>query len=205
MTYLELPFIQKVTENQQAFGEKVIKIANELGFLPHWLMIVMNNESGLNHRIENFGGSGATGLIQFMPATAKELGTTTTALKAMTNLQQLDYVKKYLTMYGYHKRVKDVADLYLSVFFPLALYRDDSFVFPKWASDANKIFDVNKDGTLTKAEFKDYVNKKYAEHIPKEATEALAAKKKIKTVMIVVIVLVVVAVAAFAIYKFRKK
>lgn len=39
--------------------------------------------------------SGATGLIQFMPSTAKQLGTTTDKLAAMTEVDQLDYVAKY--------------------------------------------------------------------------------------------------------------
>ena len=37
----------------------------------------------------------ATGLIQFMPKTAKNLGTSTQQLFKMSNVQQLDYVYKY--------------------------------------------------------------------------------------------------------------
>ncbi len=175
MNYLDLPFIAKVTENKEAFGNKVISISEEMGILPHWLMIVMNNESGLNSHIKN-PTSTATGLIQFMQDTAIDLGTSTAALAAMSNVEQLDFVKKYFVKYGYYKHINSVADAYLAVFFPLALFKSDSYVFPKWARDANKIFDVNNDGTLTKAEFVSYVNKKYAAYIPKDSE----LKKKLK-------------------------
>ena len=138
-------------------------------------MIVMNNESGLDSTIKNPFGS-ATGLIQFTEATAKDLGTTTAALKLMSNVDQLDYVKKYFTKYGYYKKVQDVADAYLCVFYPAALYKDDNFKFPTWAVNANPIFDINKDGTLTKAEFKTYVNNKYNDYLT--AAEVADFKKK---------------------------
>ena len=41
------------------------------------------------------GKTKATGLIQFMPTTAKDLGTTIEALKAMDFMTQLDWVFKY--------------------------------------------------------------------------------------------------------------
>lgn len=202
--FTDLPFISKVAESREEFGNKVISIAQDLGVLPHWLMIVMNNESGLNPAAKN-PTSSASGLIQFMEPTAVQLGTTTAQLRAMTGVQQLDFVKKYFTAYGYHKKISSVADTYLAIFFPLALYKPDDYVFPKWASDANPIFDLNKDGTLTKEEFKNYVNNKYAAYIPKEDEEALARKKKVKTaVIITIVVVIVIAVAAWFIYKYKK-
>lgn len=160
--YLKLPFISKVKSNAQAFGDKVIQIGSDLGILPQWLMIVMNNESGLSASIKN-PTSSASGLIQFMEATAKNLGTTTEKLRAMSNVEQLDYVKKYFAPYA--NRINDVTDTYLAVFFPLALYKGEDYIFPKWASDANPIFDVNKDKILTKAEFRKYVNEKYKPYL----------------------------------------
>lgn len=47
----------------------------------------------------NAPGSGAIGLIQFMPSTAKGLGTSTSALKQMTAVDQLAYVEKYFAPY----------------------------------------------------------------------------------------------------------
>lgn len=204
MNYLSLPFISKVTENQKEFGEKVIAIGEDIGVPPSGLMVVMNNESGLNHRIKN-PTSTATGLIQFTEATAKDLGTTTAALKAMSNVEQLDYVKEYFTKYGYNDRINDVGDTYLAVFYPLALYKDDDWEFPKWAVDANKIFDVNKDGKLTKAEFKQYVDQKYGAMIPKEETEEFAQKKNIKRTIIIITIAVVIFTIGYLIYFKIKK
>ena len=49
----------------------------------------MNSESGLNSRAQNKKG-GASGLIQFMPETARALDTTTVALRELAPEQQLD-------------------------------------------------------------------------------------------------------------------
>lgn len=163
MDYTLLPFIEKVKTNQKAFGNKVIDIASKLDTIPHNLMVVMNNESGLRADIKN-PTSSASGLIQFMEATAKGLGTTTAELRKMSNVAQLDYVYKYLKPFA--GKLKSASDVYLSIFYPLALYKDDNWEFPEWAVKANKIFDINKDGHLTKKEFRTYVNNKYAKYLP---------------------------------------
>jgi hypothetical protein len=159
----KLPFIEKVKQNPEAFGKKVIEICKSLGIAPEWLMVVMNNESGLQSAIKN-PTSSASGLIQFMEQTAKALGTTTADLRAMSNVDQLDYVYRYMKPYA--SKIKDVSDVYLSIFFPAALYKTEAFVFPTWASNANKIFDLSKDGQLTKPEFRNYVNNKYSKYVP---------------------------------------
>lgn len=158
----KLPFINKVKENQNEFGLKVFDIAFKLKTKAEFLMIIMNNESGLNHKAKN-PNSSATGLIQFMHATAIGLGTTTDKLKMMSNIEQLDWVYKYLKKYT--GKFNSVSDVYLAVFFPLALYKDEDYVFPKWASDANPNFDLNKDKIGTKKEFRTYVNNKYAKYL----------------------------------------
>ncbi len=175
MNIYSLPFAEKVKENKDAFLNKVVDISAKLDTIPEAVMITMNNESGLNPKADN-PTSSATGLIQFTEQTAKGLGTTTAALAKMSNVQQLDYVYKYLSKYK--GKMKDAGDVYLAVFFPLALYEPDNYVFPKWVINANKakdgfaIFDLNKDGTLTKAEFKNYVFKKYGKYLPAQQSIA---------------------------------
>ncbi len=168
----ELPFIEKVTTNRQLFGEKLIQIADKLDILPHYLMIVMNNESGLNPAAKN-PNSSATGLIQFMDSTAKSLGTTTQALRQMSNVEQLDYVYKYFKPYA--GKMNDVTDVYLAVFYPYAIKQNEDYVFPALVTKSNKIFDLNHDTVLTKSEFRKYVNEKYNKYIP---LRALADFKK---------------------------
>ncbi len=77
----------------QAFCNKVIKIAEKIKCNPNDLMAVMYSESRFSASIQN--SIGATGLIQFLPKTAKQLGTSTSALKNMSAEQQLDYVEKF--------------------------------------------------------------------------------------------------------------
>jgi hypothetical protein len=83
----------------------------------------MNAESKIDPSKPNAAGSGATGLIQFMPKIAKDLGTTTSALAKMSAEEQLVYVEKYLTtrktMAGLSKDAKiGAGTLYALVFLP---------------------------------------------------------------------------------------
>ena len=111
-------FEEYIKENREEFTEKVNNISNELGIDANWLMFVMWFESRLNPKAVN-PISGATGLIQFMPSTARSLGTTTDVLKRMNNVQQLDYVLAYLR--PYKGRMKHWIDVYLAVFYPKAM------------------------------------------------------------------------------------
>ncbi|MDR0941660.1 MAG: transglycosylase SLT domain-containing protein [Bacteroidales bacterium] len=114
-----------IVENKEEFLKKANSISAQLGIQPDWLMAVMAFESEIDHRKVN-RTSGATGLIQFMPSTAESLGTTTDALKAMTNVQQLDYVYKYLA--PYKGKMKKFTDVYLTVFYPAAVGKADTYV-----------------------------------------------------------------------------
>ena len=153
----ELPFEDLIKDNKQDFIKKVNDISQFIGIRPEWLMFCMWFESRLNHKSQN-KASGATGLIQFMPATARQLGTTTDKLLLMSNVQQLEYVKKYFSPYV--NKLRSFVDVYLTIFFPLAVGKPDDFIIQtKQLSSAliakqNPIFDLNKDGELTKAEIK---------------------------------------------------
>lgn len=152
----------KVTENKSAFVAKVRAISAALSIKPDWLMAVMHRESGLDHRIQN-QKSKATGLIQFMPSTAKALGTTVDALRAMSNVEQLDYVYKYFA--PQKGRIRSYSDLYLVTFYPYALRQSDDFVLgsevsparAKKVRDQNQGIDLNKDGVITKGEFRQWI------------------------------------------------
>jgi hypothetical protein len=69
--------------------------------------------------VKNRAGSGATGLIQFMPETAQALGTTTEELARMTPEQQLEYVEKYLA--PYKGKLGNLQDAYMAVLSPRAI------------------------------------------------------------------------------------
>ena len=86
----------------KTFRDRVLGIESELGISADHLMAAMAFESGETFRadVKNAAGSGATGLIQFMPATAMALGTTVEKLAAMTPEDQLNDVYKYFKPYA---------------------------------------------------------------------------------------------------------
>jgi len=121
----ELLLIDNVPQNKEKFSEKVKKISEYLNINPNRLMWVMNKESWFNHQIQN-KKSWATWLIQFMPETAKWLGTTTEKLKNMTNIKQLNFVKKYYK--PYKDKIKSYQDLYLATLYPFAIGKPDDYI-----------------------------------------------------------------------------
>jgi len=146
-------FENLITENKAAFLQKVKSVAKYLGVIPDYLMFLMWFETAhtLNHRIQN--KIGATGLIQFMPKTAIFLGTTTEALKNMSNVDQLDYVQKHLGIF--RGEYMDFVDLYCGIFWPAAVGKDDSFrITSDMVAKQNPLFDINKDMDIEKSEIR---------------------------------------------------
>lgn len=139
------------------FRDKVRSIALRLGSDPSDLMACMAWESGrsFSPSKKNMAGSGATGLIQFMPATAKGLGTTTDALAALTAEQQLDFVERYFQ--PFKGKLGTLADLYMAILWPLAVGKPLEYVLWDQRSKPttyrqNAGLDANQDGMITKAE-----------------------------------------------------
>ena len=156
-----------IENTSQAFKLKVIRIAQSLDTDPNFLMAIMSFESnGFNPQARN-PHSGATGLIQFMPKTATNLGTTTDALARMTAEQQLDYVAKYFA--PYKGRLKTLDDAYMAVLWPPAIGQGSNYVLfssPSTAYQQNQPLDVNKDGKVTVAEATSFVRKKLGSTAP---------------------------------------
>ena len=87
--------------NDAAFQAKADEmIAKYPGLTKQKLYKVIQGESGFNTR--SVARSGATGLFQFMPATAKELGYTTGQIQNMNAAEQLEVYDKYLTRWNYN-------------------------------------------------------------------------------------------------------
>lgn len=141
-----------------------------------WLMtcIAFETAGKFSASVKNMAGSGAVGLIQFMPATAltffytpaqiaamskeeqKKLGVECCErLAAMTAEDQLNYVYKYFA--PYKGRLHSLEDLYMAILWPAAIGKPMSYVL--WDSNSrpttyrqNIGLDVNKDGVITKEE-----------------------------------------------------
>jgi hypothetical protein len=149
-----------VSTNKEAFLSKVKAVATALKVKADWLMMIMYIESRINPSAVN-SVSNATGLIQFMPNTAISLGTTVAKLKAMSNVDQLEYVQKYYApLVG---RMNSFYDMYLSTFFPVAIGKPDDYVFQTKSLPAsliakqNSALDTNNNGEITMKEWKDAV------------------------------------------------
>ncbi len=162
---MPLLYENNIPNNKEAFIQKVKDISKSLNINPNWIMFVMNNESDLKPDAENksfpFLNGFATGLIQFTPDTAAYLGTTTSLLKTMTNVDQLDYVYKYLL--PMKSKLHNIADVYNAVFFPVAVGKPADFVLSsknlsaEIIAKSNPIFDLNKDKQITVGEIKQYI------------------------------------------------
>lgn len=124
---------------------------------PSWFMACMAFETGrtFSPKVRN-PHSSATGLIQFMDATALELKTTTAALAAMTPEHQLEFVWLYFrNRIRQHGPIARLSDCYMAILNPVAMGQDDGMVM--WVSGqrayaVNAGLDANQDHQITKAE-----------------------------------------------------
>lgn len=135
------------------FEQKVREVGDKLNVPAEWLMAIMYSESKFDASVSNFKGSGATGLIQWMPISAQELNITLKQLKNLNHTEQLDYVYQYLqTARERYGEYESLTDLYLAVLFPKALDQDYCFTLyakPSRAYTQNSGLDENKDGRVT--------------------------------------------------------
>jgi hypothetical protein len=113
-----------------AFLDKVKEVAGKLNANYIDLLAFMYNESAATYDPGIVNSIGATGLIQFMPATATGLGTTTQALAQLDRVTQMDWVLKYFNYFKFTKKCPNpkLQDLYLCVFWPAAVGQPDNYV-----------------------------------------------------------------------------
>lgn len=151
---LKAKWANKKPNLSDGFYNKVVSIASRIGCSPDDLMAVMNSESGINPQAVNSNG-GATGLIQFMPKTAKSLGTSTAQLKKMSAEEQLVYVEKYLTQakrnagFGSKEQIGP-GTLYALIFLPARAKRD--VLTQKGENYYTQNSALGKNGMITKAD-----------------------------------------------------
>ncbi|MEO0895075.1 MAG: transglycosylase SLT domain-containing protein [Bacteroidota bacterium] len=149
----------------RGFYQKVQEVSQRLGVKEEWLLAVMDQESQFNPSVANFKGSGATGLIQFMPGTAAELGTTTYQLASMDPIRQMDYVYQYLaTVRERYGDYKGLTDLYLAILYPKARGADMCFTLfakPSRSYKQNSGLDEDKDGRVTVSDIDHHLRRKY--------------------------------------------
>jgi hypothetical protein len=151
-----------------------------LGLDPNWVMAIMAVETVSTFKpcIRN-PYTFATGLIQFMPDTAREMGTSIDALCGMSQTGQWRYVEEYLRRkIRAHGRPRDLGSAYMLVFTPIYTQSPDSKVMyrhdggacrvngrmRKTAYCQNQVYDyAPKDGMITKFEAAEAARRKYRE------------------------------------------
>jgi peptidoglycan hydrolase-like protein with peptidoglycan-binding domain len=152
--------VQKVDARKEpGFMPALSNAVKSLGVNIQDILAVIQKESGFNPAARN-SKSGASGLIQFMPRTAKSLGTSVEEIRAMSGTEQIPLIQKYF--WPYRGKLNSVEDLYMVTFLPAALNLNDNFVVGVQGSkdkiwgieqgalySQNKGFDANKKGYYT--------------------------------------------------------
>lgn len=123
---------------------------------PDDYMAVMAFETGrtFDPAVRNAAGSGAVGLIQFMPATLSgDFGLTVDQAAAMTAEEQLELALRYWSRYA--GRLTTLSDVYMAVLLPSAIGAPEDRALFSAGTKAflqNRGLDANSDGRITKAE-----------------------------------------------------
>ncbi len=145
------------------FKQKVNEIAKRLGTKPEYLMAIMSFESGGSFSpAKRNPDSDATGLIQFLPSTARGLlareGVNVSDARAreifagMSPLRQLDYVEKYFQ--PFKGKLNTLEGAYTAVLSGRAHSNPNDVLFRAGtrAYSHNSGLDLNKDGQITAGE-----------------------------------------------------
>jgi peptidoglycan hydrolase-like protein with peptidoglycan-binding domain len=135
------------------FLHEVENMAQRLGTRPEFILSVMSFETGGTFDPSKRNGIGATGLIQFLPSTAENLGTSTAALARMSPVEQLRFVEKYFDQPNFRNRLGTLEGLYTAVLSGRARQNSDDVLFTRGtrAYEQNPL-DWTGDGQITAGE-----------------------------------------------------
>ncbi len=159
--------VEKLTKTQLA---GLAATAKDLGMNVDWLAAVISFETAgsFSPSVLNAAGSGAFGLIQFLPNTAAALlklpnteagrAEAVRRGRAMSFVQQLrEMVIPYFRGYTY----KSLDDVYLKVFYPAAMNKTAGYTVATEGTktyEQNQGFDRNHDGEITRSEITSRIN-----------------------------------------------
>ena len=149
----------RLIANYPGFLPELQQVAARLGTRPEWLLNVMACESSFVASARNhLPGQTASGLLQFIRQTARNLGTSAVAVRRMSPVEQLRLIEKYFTPFRGH--LNSLADVYLAVFRgfivsggPEAVVAPLNSSFKeRQAYSLNRGLDLNRDHRITKNE-----------------------------------------------------
>lgn len=151
--------IQGLADNPNVTPEFIAEVeamAERLGARPEHLLAVMSFETGGSFSPSETNFIGATGLIQFIPDTARGLGTSTAQLARMSSVEQLEFVEKYFAQPQYAGKLGTLEGVYSSVLSGTATPNPNDtlpgFVEGRAAYRSNSPLDYNNDGRISSGE-----------------------------------------------------
>lgn len=165
-TVLRVPGIEKVSKGNLV---ALNNAAKAIGIPVDWLATVISFETGgsFSPSQPNKAGSGAVGLIQFMPSTAasilkvKDPHLAQFMTKNMTFKEQL---QKMVVPYFKGGVYNTLNDVYLKVFYPAAMNKSANFVVgsaPSAVYNQNAAFDRDSKGYITRSDITRTINGVY--------------------------------------------
>ena len=136
----------------ESYSEGLLRASRAIGVSPAALDTVIYSESnGRDLKAVN-PSSKATGLIQFMPETAEELGTTIDEIYNMGYKEQFDLVIRYFEKQMQYNNISHIDrdfDVYTLVFVPAYVNYPLDFVLPqKYYAQNKNIFDKEGKGFI---------------------------------------------------------
>lgn len=133
--------IREAYPKASPIASRIVEVANNVGTHPYWLANLINFESAgtFSPSVQN-PTSRATGLIQFMPSTARGMNTTVEQLAQMSALEQMNWVEAYLSKYK-SKGLNNPTDIYMAVFYPVSI-GNPQYKFPDYVARANNGIDT---------------------------------------------------------------
>lgn len=140
--------IAGLRETPAGFRSALAEMSLGLGLDPSYVAAVMAVETGrtFSPSIQN-PFTDAVGLIQFMPATARAMGTSVDDLKRMSAVQQLPWVARFFRPYLSRIRPDVPGDYYLAVFYPAAIGRSpDSVIYARGETGYTQNPGLDRDG-----------------------------------------------------------
>lgn len=141
--------ISEAYPKASGFADKIVQVANNIGTHPYWLANLINFESAGTFSPSIKNSYGYVGLIQFGTSASKDLGTTTDYLRTLSAREQMNWVQKYFEL-PHKRRGSDYStpmDLYMAVFYPLAIGKPD-YRFPDNVVRANNGIDTPLEYTI---------------------------------------------------------
>ena len=149
----------KILSTHPQFWPELMAVAERLQTQPAWLLNVMATESLFDPSARNsLPGQSASGLLQFVKATARSLGTSTAAIRKMSPIEQLRLVEKYFE--PFRGRLNSMANVYLAVLRGFIIEgKDETVVLPLNSTrkeqriyTLNQWLDLDNDRKITRGE-----------------------------------------------------